>query len=268
VLEQSLSRFISPEETREFTAALREVVERGVTRNARLNPRSASGEIIPTTLNASALRDSDGKVIGAIGILRDVRAYEREPVNLNEVTERAVALMQAQLRLRQIAAQLDLSPHPSTVIGNAIQLEQVFINLLANPRDAVADAPRTLIAIRCTVEGGQVCVTVRDSGPGIPEGLEQRILGLHISRIIVEQHHGQVGVESARARATPLRTWQGTSRHGHLRRKSVLDAGVIALEKPRDGRSGRDGRTRAHAVCTLHCDGTRCAPASIWPSAF
>src|SRR2546423_120581 len=68
VVEQSLSRFISPEETREFTAALREVVEHGVTRNARLNPRSASGEILPTTLNASALRDADGNVIGAIGI--------------------------------------------------------------------------------------------------------------------------------------------------------------------------------------------------------
>src|SRR5437762_2702785 len=77
VLEQSLSRFISPEETREFTAALREVIERGVIRNARLNPRSASGEIIPTSLNASALRDADGKVIGAIGILRDMRAYEK-----------------------------------------------------------------------------------------------------------------------------------------------------------------------------------------------
>ncbi|HEY6148917.1 MAG TPA: PAS domain-containing protein, partial [Gaiellaceae bacterium] len=38
VVEQSLSRFISEEETREFTAALKEVVERGVTRNARLNP--------------------------------------------------------------------------------------------------------------------------------------------------------------------------------------------------------------------------------------
>src|SRR5438477_75545 len=77
LLEQSLSRFISPQETREFTAALREVVERGVTRNARLNPRSASGEGIPTTLNASALRDPDGKVIGAIGILRDMRAYDQ-----------------------------------------------------------------------------------------------------------------------------------------------------------------------------------------------
>src|SRR6266700_1577027 len=77
VLEQSLSRFISIEETREFMAALREVGARGVTRNARLNPRSASGEIIPTTLNASALRDPDGTVIGAIGILRDMREYEQ-----------------------------------------------------------------------------------------------------------------------------------------------------------------------------------------------
>ncbi|TMB14359.1 MAG: PAS domain-containing protein [Deltaproteobacteria bacterium] len=77
LLEQSLSRFITPEETREFTAALREVVERGVTRNARLNPRSASGEGIPTTLNASALRDSDGKVIGALGILRDMRELDK-----------------------------------------------------------------------------------------------------------------------------------------------------------------------------------------------
>src|SRR5260370_550714 len=77
VLEQSLSRFISPEETREFTAALREVLERGDTRNARLNPRSASGEVIPTSLNGVAIRDGDGKVIGAIGILRDMRELDK-----------------------------------------------------------------------------------------------------------------------------------------------------------------------------------------------
>src|SRR5437867_1159002 len=77
VLEQSLSRFISPEETKEFVAALNEVVERGVTRNVILNPRSASGEVIPTTLNASALRDSDNKAIGVIGILRDMRELDK-----------------------------------------------------------------------------------------------------------------------------------------------------------------------------------------------
>src|SRR5206468_515491 len=89
VVEQSLSRFISPEETREFTAALREVVERGVTRNAVLNPRSASGEVIPTSLNAAALRDSDGNVIGAIGVLRDMRELDKARAYAESLIENA-----------------------------------------------------------------------------------------------------------------------------------------------------------------------------------
>jgi PAS domain S-box-containing protein len=110
VLEQSLSRFISPEETREFTAALREVVERGVTRNARLNPRSASGEIIPTTLNASALRDTDGKAIGAIGILRDMRAYEKVVHDL----EQSKAELQEKI--------LDLEKFEEVVVGRELKM--------------------------------------------------------------------------------------------------------------------------------------------------
>src|SRR3989475_8904485 len=77
VLEQSLSRFVSLDEARELMVALREVVERGVTRNVRLNPHSASGAVIPTTLNASALRGPAGEVIGVIRILREMRDYHK-----------------------------------------------------------------------------------------------------------------------------------------------------------------------------------------------
>jgi PAS domain S-box-containing protein len=84
VVEQSVSRFLAADETREFVAALREVVEHGVSRNVPLHPRSASGEVISTTLNASALRDAEGNVIGAIGILRDMRAYEQVLHDLEE----------------------------------------------------------------------------------------------------------------------------------------------------------------------------------------
>ena len=134
LLEQSLSRFISPQETREFTAALREVVERGVTRNAVLNPRSASGEIIPTTLNASALRDPDGNVIGAIGILRDMRAYERVVRDL----EGSKAELQEKI--------LDLEKFEEVVVGRELKmialekevekLQQEVASLKAEPRQS------------------------------------------------------------------------------------------------------------------------------------
>src|SRR6266481_2460508 len=110
LIEQSLSRIISPAETREFLAALREVVERGVTRNARLNPRSASGEVIPTTLNASALRNPDGKVIGAIGILRDMRAYEQVVRDL----EKSKTELQEKI--------LDLEKFEEVVVGRELKM--------------------------------------------------------------------------------------------------------------------------------------------------
>jgi PAS domain S-box-containing protein len=110
VVEQSLSRFISEEETREFTAALREVVERGVTRNARLNPRAATGEVIPTSLNASALRDPDGKVIGAIGVLRDMRAYEQVVRDL----EQSKTELQEKI--------LDLEKFEEVVVGRELKM--------------------------------------------------------------------------------------------------------------------------------------------------
>jgi PAS domain S-box-containing protein len=134
VLEQSLSRFISHEETREFLAALREVIERGVTRNAQLNPRSASGEVIPTTLNASALRDSDGKVIGAIGILRDMRAYERAVHDL----EQSKAELQEKI--------LDLEKFEEVVVGRELKmiaLEKEIERLKQGPEKGRAERGRS-----------------------------------------------------------------------------------------------------------------------------
>ncbi|WP_447977216.1 response regulator [Candidatus Nitrospira bockiana] len=74
---EALSRFLSPEDVGQLTAALREVVKKGITRNVRLHPRSAAGKVTPTTLNAAAWRDAEGRIIGAIGILRDMTEYER-----------------------------------------------------------------------------------------------------------------------------------------------------------------------------------------------
>ena len=124
VIEQSLSRIISAEETRAFLAALREVVERGVTRNARLNPRSASGQVIPTTLNASALRDPDGRVIGAIGILRDMREYEQVVRDL----ERSKSELQEKI--------LDLEKFEEVVVGRELKMIALEKELQSQRKEA------------------------------------------------------------------------------------------------------------------------------------
>jgi PAS domain S-box-containing protein len=131
VVEQSLSRFISAEETREFTAALREVVARGVTRNARLNPRAATGEVIPTTLNASALRDPEGNVIGAIGILRDMRAYELVVRDLEE----------SKTELQEKI--LDLEKFEEVVVGRELKMIALEKELESLKQELVSLRPST-----------------------------------------------------------------------------------------------------------------------------
>ena len=153
----------------------------------------------------------------ATEIISHLRTFGRaapvtvEPVSVNDVIERALSLTQEQLRLREIEIDLDLCAEAPVVLGNSIQLEQVFINLLTNARDALEDAHERRIDIDCSVEGGAVVTVLRDTGPGIPEGLEQRIfdpffttkdvgtgtgLGLSITYGIIKDHRGSISVES------------------------------------------------------------------------
>ena len=135
----------------------------------------------------------------------------RQAISLRQVIERALSLMREQLRLRAIEVTVDLGPEEPVVVGNAIQLEQVFINLLTNARDAVADSARRAIRISGVVGAGAVEITFADTGTGIPPGLEQRIfdpffttkevgkgtgLGLSITYGIIKEHGGTISVVS------------------------------------------------------------------------
>src|SRR5437899_9628542 len=136
----------------------------------------------------------------------------REPISLRQVIERALVLMREQLRLHEIEVTVDLAPEEPVVVGNPIQLEQVFINLLTNARDAVAGSPRKAIRISGSVAAGAVDVAFADTGEGIPWGLERRIfdpffttkevgkgtgLGLSITFGIIKEHGGTISVVSS-----------------------------------------------------------------------
>ena len=116
------------------------------------------------------LRQATQQVRKATEIISHLRTFgraapvRREPISLRQVIGRALSLMQEQLRLREIAVTVDLGPEEPVVLGNPIQLEQVFINLLTNGRDAVADSPRKAIRISCSVGSTMVEVAFTDTG--------------------------------------------------------------------------------------------------------
>src|SRR5437667_7940781 len=94
------------------------------------------------------LRQALQQVSKATQIISHLRTFgraapvSREPISLRPGIERALSLVQEQLRLHESEVTLDLGPEEAVVVGNPIQLEQVFINLLTNARDAVADSLR------------------------------------------------------------------------------------------------------------------------------
>ena len=135
----------------------------------------------------------------------------RERLFIYEVVQRALSLLQEQLRDRQIEVQLDLASESPVVVGNSIQLEQVFINVLANARDALTESRQKRIAISGRSNSKMVELNFQDSGPGIPPGLEKRIfdpffttkevgkgtgLGLSIAYGIIKDHQGTISVAS------------------------------------------------------------------------
>jgi C4-dicarboxylate-specific signal transduction histidine kinase len=151
----------------------------------------------------------------ATSIISHLRTFGRaapvsvERVDVDEVIERSLSLMQEQLRLRGIEVELDLCLDELIVLGNAIQLEQVFVNLLTNARDALEEAPEKTIRIATASDGKEIRIAFADTGCGIAADIEQRIfdpffttkevgtgtgLGLSITYSIVKEHGGEITV--------------------------------------------------------------------------
>jgi C4-dicarboxylate-specific signal transduction histidine kinase len=192
------------------------------------NPLNNIGLFVGNVIDQVELGKLDPqRVVGDLGkameqvrkateIITHLRTFGRpasvtlERVDVDEVVERSLSLVQEQLRLRGIEVSFDLCRDELVVVGNSIQLEQVFINLLTNSRDALADSATKKIHIASSRDYDMVRITVADSGAGILPDVEGRIfdpffttkevgagtgLGLSITYSIVKEHGGQIAVE-------------------------------------------------------------------------
>ncbi|HEY2082785.1 MAG TPA: histidine kinase dimerization/phospho-acceptor domain-containing protein, partial [Verrucomicrobiae bacterium] len=95
-------------------------------------------------------------------------APERKAVCLNSLVEAALEILQYQLRTSNVEAILKLDPHLPQAMVDPHQIQQVFVNLINNARQAIeAHQPRGWIKLTTVRNGETVRVMIQDSGPGI-----------------------------------------------------------------------------------------------------
>jgi len=134
-----------------------------------------------------------------------------EAVQLESVVEDAVSIVHHHLELSHVSLEHELSPDLPALQGNANQLQQVLVNLLMNAQQAMEGEPGTVRVSARAMDTEWVEVRISDTGPGIPQEVQDRIfdpffttkpsgkgtgLGLSVSFGIVEEHGGTIRVES------------------------------------------------------------------------
>jgi two-component system, NtrC family, sensor kinase len=149
-------------------------------------------------------------VNGLLNLSRPATAGpERAPVDLNVVVNDVLSLLEHQFKVGRIQVRRDMPSPGPVAMGTEFKLQQVFLNLFINARDAMPKGGWLSIATRLV--DGQAIVEVGDTGGGIPAECLPRIydpffttktmgqgtgLGLSITYGIVREHDGTIACES------------------------------------------------------------------------
>jgi histidine kinase len=183
------------------------------------------GEPIREEVLVTLAEEIDSHVDRASKIINHMREFGRKSevkkdrVHVNEPLMRALDIFSQQLKLREIQVRKELQEDLPPILADANRVEQVFINLLINARDAIEEkwesGPREgeikEITLRTRSEDGLVVVEIRDTGTGIPKAILDKIfepffttkkvgkgtgLGLSITYGIVQDYDGTIKVQT------------------------------------------------------------------------
>jgi PAS domain S-box-containing protein len=142
-------------------------------------------------------------------------AAEAADVDVNRVVEETLSLVAHPLKTAQIQIVKELGAPLPAVRGSANKLQQVFLNLFLNARDAMPSGG--MLEVRTAAHNGSVEIEIADTGAGIPREHIHRIfdpffttkangrgtgLGLSVSYGIIKEHAGKIDVRSTPGKGT------------------------------------------------------------------
>jgi signal transduction histidine kinase len=136
-------------------------------------------------------------------------APQKKMLDLNQAVASALAARRRELELDGVAVDVELKPGLPSIEADGDQLQQVFINIIGNARDAMLEhsTGQRRLSVATDARDGHVCVRFDDTGPGIPDECLGRIfdpffttkevgrgtgLGLAVCHGIIRQHGGRI----------------------------------------------------------------------------
>jgi nitrogen fixation/metabolism regulation signal transduction histidine kinase len=211
---QNLSRVLRHEIMNSMTPIISLVGTMRLIVNEDIEPTTTDHEAVVDLKEALSTLEKRSK-----GMMQFVNAYRNfttlpKPtlriIPVKELVQEVVQLLQPEMQTRGIEWNVDIEPEDLTIRADMDQLQQVLINLIKNALEAFHDSPKPLIEIRAySPDNLKTIIHVADNGFGIePEAMEQIFIpfyttkktgsgiGLSLSRQILQQHNGQLLVQS------------------------------------------------------------------------
>jgi two-component system NtrC family sensor kinase len=189
--------------------------------NNKLVPVLAYADLMTDTVtdekDLKMLHKIKESAIGAKKVIQSLLKFSRQeklekgPVNVNALISDAVEVYGWKFKSECIEVTLNLSPEIPVTVADGQQLQQVFINIIKNARQAMGAEGGTLTVETRPVGGRYIEMEFTDDGPGIPKEIADKIfdpffttkdvgegtgLGLSICYGIIEEHGGEITVTS------------------------------------------------------------------------
>jgi PAS domain S-box-containing protein len=176
---------------------------------AREQPDIAEARESAARMVKAITRASD--IISRLRKLFKKGAPQTSVVDVSEVIQEMVVLLHGEASRYSVSIQTELSADSPQVLADRVQLQQVLMNLMLNGIEAMHDTKSggqlTIRSLRG--EGGQLVISVSDTGVGLPPEQAEQIfnsffstktqgtgMGLSISRSIIESHGGRLWASS------------------------------------------------------------------------
>jgi two-component system, LuxR family, sensor kinase FixL len=220
--QEALNRALRVGTMGEFAAALAHEINQPLTALANY------ARLVKGATDPAAAADAADRLIAqverAAEVVRRLRNFirlgrsEMAPTPVAKLVEEAAAYCHAELDRLGVELQVRIARDLPAVEADALQIEQVIVNLVRNSAEALTEAGRYDGKVSIEAERaapGLVVVRVRDNGPGFDPDLAERAvapftttktdglgLGLSLARSIVEAHGGRLSIESGASGAT------------------------------------------------------------------